>query len=121
MRNKILYVDDEESNLILLKMALKDRYDLVTQSNPLEALKVLVNKNDFKAVISDWKMPQMSGIAFITEARKFTKEIPFFMLSGYNPDDQIAQMLDEGIICGFFQKPTSFTTIVSALNENGVE
>ncbi|MEQ8548661.1 MAG: response regulator [Cyclobacteriaceae bacterium] len=121
MGSKILYVDDEKLNLMFLQLALKEHFELITVSDPLDALKMLLNQNDFKAVISDWKMPQMSGIAFIHEARKFSKNIPYFMLSGYNPDDQIAQMLAKGVILEFFQKPTNVEKIIGSLKAHGVE
>ncbi|MCB0418997.1 MAG: response regulator, partial [Bdellovibrionales bacterium] len=57
---RILLVDDEAENLKALERTLREHFDVVVMSDPLEALKV-VGKGNFEVVVSDQRMPKMTG------------------------------------------------------------
>ena len=56
----ILYVDDEESNLRIFRMAFKRHYNVLTASGGHEAIQIL-RENDIQCIITDQKMPEMTG------------------------------------------------------------
>ena len=60
----ILIVDDEEDNLALLYRTLRHNYNVTKCLSPLDAIEVL-KKSEFHLVISDHKMPQMSGVELL--------------------------------------------------------
>lgn len=102
---RLLYVDDEELNLKVFQISFRKKYEVIIQDNPKEALEILENDNDIQVVISDMRMPDMNGIQFIREAFPKHKNIKFFLLTGYEMTEEIAQALEEGLIQEYFQKP----------------
>ncbi len=79
-KQKILLIDDEKSILESLSILLKiDGYDVFTAGNVNSAIKLL-SGNDFSLIVSDVRMPEMSGIDLIKHLKKETKETKEFAL-----------------------------------------
>lgn len=77
---KILVVEDELTNAILLKRILaKAGYNVVVAHNGLDALKH-VDREKFDAVLTDWMMPQIDGIELIRRLRDNVKPLPFIIM-----------------------------------------
>ena len=72
-KSKILYVDDEPGNLNSFRLLLRKKYEVVTAESGPEGLKYL-NDNAVAVVISDYKMPEMTGIEFLKESKKNTAQ-----------------------------------------------
>lgn len=102
---KILYVDDEEMNLLLFKLNFKKHFEVVTASCGADGIDLLQRGLQVEVVISDMKMPGISGIEFLKEARALLRETPFYILTGFEIIDEIKAALNEGLIQGYFQKP----------------
>lgn len=78
--NKILVVEDELTNSILLKRLLtKAGYSVVTAHNGSDALK-MCEKENFDGILTDWMMPQMDGIELIRRIREKISPIPFIVM-----------------------------------------
>ncbi|MBC6401633.1 MAG: response regulator [Ekhidna sp.] len=117
-RPVILYVDDEETNLLLFRMAFENGREVLLANSPNEGLiKLTENRERITAVISDMHMPKMNGVQFVNEARKELNTIPYFILSGYFYDDEIDLALKEKKILKFFTKPFDKAEIEGYLNE----
>ncbi len=56
----ILYVDDEESNLRIFRMAFKRHYNVYTTTDIEEAVRIL-DDNNIHLIMTDQKMPEMNG------------------------------------------------------------
>lgn len=102
---KVLYVDDEEMNLLLFQLNFKKHFEVVTASRALQGLDLLKGGLLVDIVISDMKMPGMSGLEFLSEARAILKDQPFYILTGFEIIDEIKAALKDGLIQGYFQKP----------------
>lgn len=76
---KILAVDDEPINLSLIEIVFGEKYMVLLANNGDEALKVLEDHNDILIVLSDMKMPNMSGIEFINRAFPNYPEIKYYI------------------------------------------
>src|SRR5262245_6485798 len=93
---KILVVDDEKSILSLLKEALTQwGYQVSTASSAVEALGMLKN-GLFDALISDIRMPDMTGLDLLREIRKQDETIEVVMMTGYPTIASAVQALKEG-------------------------
>ncbi len=68
--SKVLYVDDEEINLINFKEALCDSFEILTALSGEEALEILAMEPDIALVVSDQRMPGMKGIDLLSRARE---------------------------------------------------
>ena len=93
---KILVVDDEKSILLLLKEALSQwGYQVTCAASATEALELLKN-GLFDALISDVRMPDMSGLDLLREIRKQDESIEVVMMTGYPTIASAVQALKEG-------------------------
>ena len=101
----ILYLDDEIINLNLFQLTFKGALKIFTTSDCKVALSMVEERTEIKAVISDMKMPMMNGLEFIRSAREIRSDIPYYILSGFQSNDDIQEALDNNIIKEFFQKP----------------
>lgn len=104
-KQKILYVDDEEINLLLFESNFNDIYEVLIAYNGFEGLKVLDENTDTKIIISDMKMPGMNGIEFIKKAKAKYPDKKFYILTGFEITEQIKEALDTGLILEYFSKP----------------
>ena len=93
---KILVVDDERSILVLLKEALSQwGYHITTAASATEALGVLKSEL-FDALITDIRMPDMSGLELLREVKKQDESIEVVMMTGYPTIASAVQALKEG-------------------------
>lgn len=77
---KILVVEDELTNAILLKRILtKAGYNTIVAHNGVDALKHL-EKDKFDAVLTDWMMPQIDGIELIRQMREKLESLPLIIM-----------------------------------------
>ena len=113
----ILYIDDEEPNLLLFRITFEGSREVLVANSPEEGLRKLEeNKDRIRAVISDMHMPKMNGVQFIEKAKEKFKNIPYFILSGYAFNDEIDEAIRRKIIQKFFTKPFDRDEIERHLN-----
>ena len=93
MRCTVLYVDDEPINLELFEINLSKHYIVKTALSGPEGLKVLKGINDIKIVVSDMRMPQMTGLEFIDLAKALKPEIDYYILTGFDITPEIYEAL----------------------------
>jgi DNA-binding NtrC family response regulator len=93
---KILVVDDEKSILLLLREALTQwGYQVTCASSAAEALDLLSTEL-FDALVSDIRMPDMSGLDLLREIKKKDESIEVVMMTGYPTISSAVQALKEG-------------------------
>ena len=115
---KILYVDDEPTNLLLFKINFSKKYEVFTANGGPEGLRILADHpDDIKIIISDMNMPLMNGIQFIQKAKEAYPDKNYFILTAYDENDEINNAIDTGLIHGFFKKPINIKEIDTAINE----
>ncbi len=102
---KILLVDDEENVLRSLKRLFFDEdYEIITAASGEEGLKLLEQEQP-QIVISDYRMPSMSGVDFLREVYNRRPETVRIVLSGYADTASIISAINEGQIYKFIPKP----------------
>lgn len=110
-RPSILFVDDEQINLMLFDVCFRDKYSIFLAQSGDEGLKLLDEKNDINFVFSDMKMPGMNGIEFISEAKNKYPQINYYILTGFGLTDSILKALDDGLIKKCLYKPFNIEDI----------
>ena len=114
----ILLVDDDSDIVNLFKELLENKnYEVIGFTNPLEALKnYKTNWDQYGLVISDIRMPGMTGFDLLKNIKKINATISFFLMSAY---DAINFSELEGIkIDGFIQKPIRIKELLSLLEKH---
>lgn len=86
---KIIYVDDEEVNVMLFQINFSVNYEVYTGYSGYEGLNLLEDHPDTKVIISDMKMPEMNGVEFIKKAKEKYPEKKFYILTGFEITDEI--------------------------------
>lgn len=101
---KILCVDDESANLRLLERLFRDSYDVITASGGVEAL-ALLEVHDCAVIISDQRMPGMSGIEFLKRAADLRRQTVRIMLTGYTDAGTLVEAINSGVVYKYITKP----------------
>ena len=70
MPYKILFIDDEEFLLSSLKRQLRNKFNIETCTNALEALERIKRQN-YSVIVADYHMPGMNGVEFLAKAKKY--------------------------------------------------
>ena len=117
MKAKILYVDDEEINLFLFESSLSDNFHIFTANSPNLGLKILEEHQDIQLVISDMRMPIMNGIEFIKKAQNIPPSKCYFILSGFQENQEISQALESGLIQKYLNKPFNRQELIQVISE----
>lgn len=105
MNNTLLLVDDEESILRSLVRLFHNRgYNILTASSGAEALRLLEN-NEVHVILSDQRMPGMTGVEMLMVVRERYPEIIRMVLSGYSDITAISDAVNKGNIYKFLFKP----------------
>lgn len=113
----VLFVDDEESILRSLQRSLrKEPYRILTASSGEEGLKVIANE-DVELVVSDQRMPIMTGSQFLQKVRECNPYIVRVILSGYAEPGIIVDAINNGGVYRFIAKPWNDDELKAALRQ----
>jgi adenylate cyclase len=101
----ILLVDDEASILSSLKRVLRPRgYTLITAQSGAEGLRLL-EEHAVDLIISDMRMPEMTGAQFLGKAKERYPEVTRILLTGYSEITSTVSAINDGGIYHYLQKP----------------
>jgi two-component system NtrC family sensor kinase len=103
---RILFVDDEKNVLRSLQRTfMDDDYEILTASSGAEGLLLLEQVSPIHLVISDYRMPEMTGVDFLREVVKKWPDTVRIVLSGYADTASIVSAINDGHIYKFIPKP----------------
>lgn len=101
----LLLLDDEDNILrSLVRLLRRDGYRILTANSVSEAFDLLAC-NDVQVIMSDQRMPEMSGIEFLSRVRDLYPNTVRLALSGYADMDVISQAISQGAVFRFLLKP----------------
>jgi DNA-binding NtrC family response regulator len=102
----VLIVDDEEMVLTSLStyLTLETDYEVATFTSAREAL-AYAQGHDLDLVISDFLMPEMDGIAFLSQVRDMKPEVPRVILTGYADKENAIKAINEVGLYQYIEKP----------------
>ncbi|MBS4099532.1 MAG: response regulator [Sulfuricella sp.] len=101
----ILLVDDEENILAALTRLLRrDGYRILKANSGREALELLTTTK-VGVILSDQRMPEMSGVEFLRKAKALYPETLRIVLSGYTELKSVTDAINEGAVYKFLTKP----------------
>jgi diguanylate cyclase (GGDEF)-like protein/PAS domain S-box-containing protein len=101
----LLIVDDEAGILNSLKRLLRrDGYTILTAESPALAFDLLA-RNTVQVIVSDQRMPEMSGTEFLSRVKQLYPETIRIVLSGYTDLQSVTDAINRGAIYRFLTKP----------------
>ena len=106
-KHSILIVDDEESILNSFQRILADEdYEVHTVNNGSEGLnKLRTAQKPYSVIVSDQRMPEMSGVQFFAQAKDIFPDAVRILLTGYADSDAIIDAINKGGVHLYFTKP----------------
>ena len=101
----LLLVDDEENILSALRRLLRrDGHQIHTATSGAQGLEVLAREN-VDVIVSDQRMPGMTGTEFLRHARQLRPDTVRIVLSGYTELESVTSAINEGSVYKFLTKP----------------
>ncbi|WP_158795766.1 hybrid sensor histidine kinase/response regulator [Pedobacter sp. L105] len=101
---KVLYIDDEENNLLAFKASFRRQYEIYTANSAAEGLKVLENL-PVEVIIADQKMPETTGVEFFKSISVSYPDPIRILLTGYTDIAALADAINHGDIYRYITKP----------------
>ncbi len=102
---RLLFVDDEPNILSALKRVFaSEPYEVETFTDPTEAL-ARAKRVEFDLVLSDYRMPEVDGVSFLTIFRILQPDCARLVLSGYTDIDALLGSINDAWIFRFICKP----------------
>jgi diguanylate cyclase (GGDEF)-like protein/PAS domain S-box-containing protein len=113
----LLLVDDEENVLMSLKRILRrEGYLILTASDGEEALKLMA-ENEVSVLLSDQRMPGMSGVELLRRVKVMHPKVVRMILSGYTDVTTLTEAINQGEIYQFITKPWENESLVAQIRE----
>jgi serine phosphatase RsbU (regulator of sigma subunit) len=104
VKDSILYVDDEEDNLIVFEATFHRHYTIYTAQSAQEGIELL-SLHPIQLIITDQRMPGMTGIEFLEKIIPIYPDITRIILTGFSDLDDIIQAINVGKVYQYIQKP----------------
>lgn len=120
--HSILLVDDEASILkALVRLLRKTPYTVLTAPSGQEALELISEtEKPFSLIISDQRMPEMTGAEFLGKSKDMLPYAIRFLLTGYSEIDSIVEAINKGQIHRFIHKPWNDNDLLLTI-EQGIQ
>jgi DNA-binding NtrC family response regulator len=106
----LLVVDDENEILNLLVRSLRDDYHVLTAQSGHEALEIL-EAHDVAVVITDQRMPLMSGIELLKETMRKRPDTRRILMTGYADMQLLVNAVNDGQVDRLIPKPFASTSL----------
>ena len=104
-KSKLLVVDDEPDNLDLLYRTFHREFKVLRAENGPAALEILSKEGDVAVIISDQRMPMMSGTEFLSLTATQYPDIIRIILTGYTDVEDLVEAINTGKVFKYVTKP----------------
>jgi response regulator RpfG family c-di-GMP phosphodiesterase len=115
---KVLFVDDEEHILKSLRRLLMDEnMEVLTAVSGEQGLELLENTKEIEVIVSDQRMPGMTGSEFLQKAREKKPEAMRVILTGYADINATIDAINKGGACRYISKPWNDENLKQTLRD----
>ena len=116
IKPSLIYLDDEEINLILFKEMFKKDFDITTTTSPTDAIDY-VKKNSLDYILTDQLMPVMTGVEYLKELKRLeiSDNSMKVIISGFTQEGEVDEALETKLIDHFVSKPWSYQNLKELL------
>ena len=104
-RSRILIVDDEEAILETMSFTFMDDYNVLTTSDPTKAMGLIEENTPIAVVITDQRMPGMTGVDLLKQVYERFPETVRIILTGFTDSETTVKAINDGHIYGYVNKP----------------
>ena len=115
----VLLVDDEERLLNGLRRQLRGEFEIVTAVGGERALEILESQSEVAVIISDMRMPGVTGVEVLEAFSKKSPTTTRIMLTGNAEQDCAVDAINKSHVFGFLNKPCSTDSLIESI-ESGL-
>ena len=115
----VLLVDDEERLLNGLRRQLRGEFEIVTAVGGERALEILESQSEVAVIISDMRMPGVTGVEVLEAFSKKSPTTTRIMLTGNAEQDCAVDAINKSHVFGFLNKPCSTDSLIQSI-ESGL-
>ena len=114
---KLLYVDDERVNLTNFTIAFRAKYQIYTANSGREALEIFQENDDIAIVITDQRMPGMTGVELLQKIKRYNEDVIRIILTAYTDVAEIIDSINKGHIYQYIVKPWAENDLLQLLDK----
>ncbi len=115
-KTRILIVDDDEPNLRVFRYTFMRKYDVLTTPSTQEAME-MCRDNDIDVIISDQRMPGMTGTELLMEIKDDNPNMVKMITSAYFDKKDFIIMINDIRLDKFVEKPWNMEQIEQYIEE----
>ncbi len=116
-RPTLLVVDDEPEVLRSLHDLFRLEFRVLTHEHPSDALATLAGDTDVDVVMSDQRMPEMSGVQFLERARAVRPDATRLLFTGYADIKAVIDAVNRGHISRYVAKPWDVDELTTVIRQ----
>ena len=117
LQRTLLLLDDEPNiTAALTRLLRREGYQILVAHSPAEAFELLACPQ-VGVILSDQGMPQMSGIEFLSRAKRLYPDTVRIILSGYADLKLVAEAFNQGAIYKYITKPWDDKEVIGAVRD----
>ena len=114
----LLLVDDDQNIISALNRTLRrEGYQILTANSAIDALDLLVRHPEVEVVLSDQRMPMMTGVEFLRKVKQLYPKTIRMMFSGYTEMESVTSAINDGAIFKFLPKPWEDDLLLKNIRE----
>jgi signal transduction histidine kinase len=114
MTHTLLCIDDEKDNVEALHRHFRKKYNVLTATSGKEALEIL-RRQPVHLIISDQRMPHMSGVEFLKASQKIQADAVRILLTGYTDIESVISAINDGHVYRYVTKPWDSNDLSTAV------
>jgi len=115
MLSPVLFIDDDINILNSFKRLMNDEFNVTTAQSPENGLQIMEQNGPFAIVVSDMKMPGLSGVEVLSHAHKINPATVRVLLTGFAEHQCAIDAVNIGKVNKFLTKPCDLDTMASVL------
>jgi response regulator RpfG family c-di-GMP phosphodiesterase len=115
---KVLFVDDDKNIQSTMQRLLMDEdFGVLTAGSGEEGLTMLIQEKHVGLVVSDQRMPDMTGAQFLSRVKDLLPHISRIVLTGYTDVQAAIDAINKGGACRYLNKPWNDEKVVEVVRE----
>lgn len=115
---RVLFVDDEENILkSLARLFMDEDFEVITASSARDGLRILMETEDVGVIVSDQRMPEITGVQFLGQVREMVPDALRIMLTGYADLSATMDAINRGGAFRYITKPWNDEELVQTIRD----
>lgn len=113
----LLCLDDENDNLEALERIFRKKYNVLKAISAEKAFEILDNRPDIAAIISDQRMPIITGVEFLEKSILTHPDTSRILLTGYTDIESVIAAVNKGQIFRYITKPWDSVDLINTVDQ----